>query len=142
MLTWKSYVGKTGSVTATTGSLKNKQTEEQHLIAMVLLYANSRKHFYHWKDSNEEIMTVMQEELSYYKVTLFKSEIRILSFLWSLLRPRALFQIHQCHKTTAGDHQRQLLDLGLPSLQDHEAGKLHFMKHSVESVPPQQRKTG
>lgn len=79
----------------------------------------------------------MQEELSYYKVTLFKSEICILSFLWSSPRPCALFQIHhQCHKTTAGDHQRQLLDLGLPSLQDCEAGKLSFMKHSVESVPP------
>lgn len=85
----------------------------------------------------------MQEELSYYKVPLFKSEIRIRSFLWSSPRPCALFQIHhQCHKITAGDHQRQLLDLGLPSLQDREPGKLPFMKHSVESVPPQQRKTG
>lgn len=67
-----------------------EQTKEQHLIAMALLRrANSRKHFYHRKDSNEEIMAVMQEELSYYKVTLFKSEIPILSFLWSPLRPNS-----------------------------------------------------
>lgn len=132
-LTWKGCLVKTGSVTATTGSLKSKQTKEQHLIAMALLRrANSRKHFYHWKDSNEEIMAVMQEELSYYKVTLFKSEIPILSFLWSPLRPWGL----SSKFTTNAIKQQQVITRGSCLISDFLASRtvrqVHFLLWSTQ----------
>lgn len=83
-------------------------------------------------------MAVLQEEFSYYKVTLFKSESPILSFLWSPLRPRAL----SSKFTTNAIQQQKVITRGSCLIMDflasriREAGTLPFMKHSVERVPP------